>query len=302
MRRGILYAIAAYMSWGLLPLYWKLFQTMGAWEILAHRIVWSVVFVAIILLVTKRWKQMWGAMSGAKVIGAMVTCSLIISVNWLLYIWAVNNGNVMETSLGYYINPLISVLFGVIFLKEKLRVGQWVALGLATIGVTVITFEYGRVPWIAISLALTFALYGLAKKVVKLDAMIGLAWETMFVAPIALGYLLTLQVGGHETVTMLNGWQLVMLTLAGVCTALPLYWFAQSAKNLPLYMIGFMQYLSPTITLLMAVFLFDEPFTTTHLISFAFIWGSVIVFTATTMRQHATPRSMKADLAIKKQA
>lgn len=302
MKQGVFYAIAAYFMWGLLPLYWKVFQAMGAWEILAHRIVWSVVFVAIIIVVTKRARKLWESVSGAKMVGALIVCSLLISANWLLYIWAVNNDQVMQTSLGYYMNPLITVLMGVIFLKEKMHVGQWVSLALASCGVLYITIQYGEFPWVALSLALTFAFYGLAKKLVKLEAIIGLAWETLFVAPIALAYLLMIQINGTETVSALAWWQVLLLTLAGVGTALPLYWFAQAAARLPLSMIGFIQYLSPTISLLSAIFLFHEPFTTTHMISFSLIWGALIIFTVSSIRKKPASVPLKSGAPIKKEA
>ncbi|MFP3389561.1 EamA family transporter RarD [Brevibacillus sp. SIMBA_040] len=302
MKQGVFYAIAAYFMWGLLPLYWKVFQAMGAWEILAHRIVWSVMFVAIIIVVTKRTRKLRESVSGAKMVGALIVCSLLISANWLLYIWAVNNDQVMQTSLGYYMNPLITVLMGVIFLKEKMYVGQWISLALASCGVLYITIQYGEFPWVALSLALTFAFYGLAKKLVKLEAFIGLAWETLFVAPIALAYLLMIQINGTQTVSALAWWQVLLLTLAGVGTALPLYWFAQAAARLPLSMIGFIQYLSPTISLLSAIFLFHEPFTTTHMISFSLIWGALIIFTVSSIRKRPASVPLKSGAPIKKEA
>lgn len=302
MKQGVFYAIAAYFMWGLLPLYWKVFQAMGAWEILAHRIVWSVVFVSIIIVVTKRIRKLRESVSGAKMVGALIICSLLISANWLLYIWAVNNDQVMQTSLGYYMNPLITVLMGVIFLKEKMHVGQWISLALASCGVLYITIQYGEFPWVALSLALTFAFYGLAKKLVKLEAIIGLAWETLFVAPIALAYLLMIQINGTQTVSALAWWQVLLLTLAGVGTALPLYWFAQAAARLPLSMIGFIQYLSPTISLLSAIFLFHEPFTTTHMISFSLIWGALIIFTVSSIRKKPASVPLKSGAPIKKEA
>ncbi|MFD2370993.1 EamA family transporter RarD [Brevibacillus sp. GCM10020057] len=302
MKQGVLYGILAYLAWGTLPLYWKLFQSMGAWEILAHRIVWSLVFVLVIILVTKRWANLWGAAPGKKLKGALLLCSLLISANWLLYIWAVNHDHVMEASLGYYMNPLISVLLGVVFLQEKLAKAQWAALAMAAAGVLYITVQYGQVPYIALSLALTFAFYGLAKKVVNLEAMFGLAWETVFVAPIALLYLFLIQAGGTETAFAMEWWRIVLLMLAGVGTAMPLYWFAQATKRLPLSTLGFLQYLSPTIQLLSAVFLFGEPFTMTHLISFALIWGALVVFTVSTMRKKSAAVPASSDLQLKKQA
>lgn len=285
MKQGVLYAVFAYLVWGLLPLYWKLFQQVAAWEILAHRILWSVVFVAVLLVITRRWRQMWGAVSEPKQKLAILISSLFISANWLIFIWAVNNGHVIQTSLGYYINPLINVLFGVLFLKEKLRIGQWAAIALATVGVSIITIQYGEVPWISISLALTFASYGLAKKVVSLDSMIGLAWETLLVFPLSLLYLIYLHASGTDTTSALSGWQLILLSLAGVATALPLYWFALATKSLPLSTVGFIQYLAPSTSLLLAIFVFGESFTTTHFISFGFIWSALVVFTITTVRK-----------------
>jgi chloramphenicol-sensitive protein RarD len=304
MRKGVIYAVAAYLAWGLLPLYWKVFQEMAAWEVLAHRIVWSVFFVVALLFVTKRWRQMKDAVSTAKARGALFLCSLFVSANWLIFIWAVNNGNVMETSLGYYINPLLNVLFGVLFLKERLGKGQWTAIALAAAGVSVMTVHYGRVPWVAISLALTFACYGLAKKMIKLEAIISLAWETLVVAPLALAYLVTLHVSGTDTLSHVAGWQIALLTLSGVATAMPLYWFAQAARMLPLSTVGFIQYLAPSISLTMAVFLFGEKFTGVHLISFGLIWSALIVFTVSTMRKKPVPvqRQRPVELAIKKEA
>ncbi|RNB80848.1 EamA family transporter RarD [Brevibacillus panacihumi] len=285
MRRGVLYAVIAYLAWGLLPLYWNVFAAMGSLEILAHRIVWSFVFVGLLLGVTRRWRQMRGAMAGTKGKIAMMLCSLFICANWLIYIWAVNHGKVMETSLGYYMNPLLSVLFGVVFLKEKLKLGQWVALGLAAAGVLYITFQYGEFPWVAISLALSFALYGLTKKQLQADALSGVAWETLLVVPISILYLSILQGNNTATAWAMEGWQIALLMLAGVVTALPLLWFAEATKYLPLSTIGFIQYLSPTISLLSAVFLFGEAFTTSHLISFSLIWAALVVYTASSLRK-----------------
>jgi chloramphenicol-sensitive protein RarD len=302
MRKGVFYAVGAYLAWGLLPLYWKVFQEMAAWEILAHRIVWSLVFVAVLLFVTKRWLQMRKAISTAKERGALLLCSLFISANWLIFIWAVNNGNVLETSLGYYINPLLNVLFGVLFLKERLGKGQWMAIALAAAGVSVMTAHYGRVPWVAISLALTFACYGLVKKLIKTDAIISLAWETLVVAPVALGYLVTLHVSGTDTLSHVTGWQIALLTLSGVATALPLFWFAQAAKLLPLSTVGFIQYLAPSISLFMAVFLFGEAFGGVHLVSFGLIWSALFVYTVSSMRKKPGSAQQPVELAIKKEA
>jgi len=295
MRRGVVYAVIAYLAWGLLPLYWNVFATMGSLEILAHRIIWSFVFVGLLLLVARRWRQMREAMAGAKGKIVMILCSLLICANWLIYIWAVNHGKVMETSLGYYMNPLLSVLFGVVFLKERLKLGQWVALGLAAAGVLYITFQYGEFPWVAISLALSFALYGLTKKQLQVDSLSGVAWETLLVVPISLLYLSYLQSNGTATAWAMDSWQIVLLMLAGVVTALPLLWFAAATKYLPLSTIGFIQYLSPTISLLSAVFLFGEAFTTTHLISFSLIWAALVVYTISSLRKKTQPAPLQTN-------
>jgi chloramphenicol-sensitive protein RarD len=303
MNQGVLYAVGAYLTWGLLPLYWKLFQEMAAWEILGHRIVWSVVFVAVLLVITRRWRQMWGAVSEPKKKLAILASSFLISANWLIFIWAVNNGHVIETSLGYYINPLINVLFGVLFLKERLHIGQWVAIALAAAGVSIITVQYGQIPWIAISLALSFAFYGLAKKVVHLDSVVGLAWETLIVFPIALFYLIYLHATGTDTASSLAVWQLALLALAGVATALPLYWFALATKRLPLSTVGFIQYLAPSTSLLLAIFVFGESFTAIHTISFGFIWSALAVFTFSTLRKKPVPVQVQSnEVYMKKEA
>lgn len=293
MKKGVLYAVAAYLLWGLLPLYWKLFQTMSAWEILAHRILWSFVFVGALLTINRRWSQLKQAVTERKQKLAILCCSLLISSNWLIFIWAVNAGHVIETSLGYYINPLINVLFGVFLLKEKLQIGKWMSIGLAAVGVAIITIQYGQVPWIAISLALSFSLYGLAKKMINIDSMLGLAWETILVSPLALIYLGFVQVQGASTAVALPWYSIVLLLLSGVATALPLYWFAQATKFLPFTTVGFIQYLAPSTSLLLAIFVFHEKFTTPHFIAFAFIWCSLIVFTFSSIRRKE-PVAVKA--------
>ncbi len=295
MKQGVIYGVLAYLMWGLLPLYWKLFLQVQAGEILSHRIIWSFVFVAIVLFLTRRWKVMWGLAKDRKKLVLMLISSLVISVNWLLFIWAVNNGRVLETSLGYYINPLINILFGVVFLKERMRGGQWIAIGMAAIGVSIITLQYGEVPWIAITLALSFALYGLAKKTVQIDSMLALAWETMLVFPLSFGYLAFIQAQGSATAFNMSAGTIVLLTLAGVATVLPLYWFALATQRLPLTTVGFLQYIAPSTSLLLAVFLFKETFTTTHMFSFAFIWGALVVFTISSVKK----RTITSPVAIK---
>ncbi|PZE20356.1 EamA family transporter RarD [Paenibacillus xerothermodurans] len=293
MNQGIIYGLLAYLAWGLLPLYWRLFQTMPAWEILAHRMVWSFVFVALLVTVARRWRQLIGVISSGKSKLAVCLCAFFISINWFLFIWAVNNGHVIETSLGYYMNPLISVFFAVIFLKERLRLGQWAAIILAAAGVVIMAVQYGHIPWVAIALAVSFAFYGLAKKMANLDTLLGLTWETLVVVPISLCYLLYLQTQGTAAVLQLSGFSLVLLLLSGAATALPLFWFAQAAKLLPLSMVGFIQYIAPTTSLLLAIFVFHEPFTEGQLISFSFIWFALIVYSIATFTKTKSQKSLK---------
>ncbi|NHN33418.1 EamA family transporter RarD [Paenibacillus agricola] len=292
MKQGIIYAVFSYLTWGLLPLYWRIFTAMPAWEILAHRIVWSFVFVAILVTFAKQWKQLKGVVANRRSRIAVVLCSLLISLNWLLFIWAVNNHQVLETSLGYYMNPLISVLLAVVFLKERLSPGQWFSILLAGSGVLIMAIQYGHIPWIAIALAVSFALYGLAKKAAKLDILLGLTWETIVVLPISLGYLLYIQAQGTSTFTDLSGTSVVLLMLSGVATALPLFWFAKATKLLPLSLVGFIQYIAPTTSLLLAIFLFNEPFTQWQLISFSLIWLSLIVYTLASFKKSNANRRL----------
>jgi len=285
MKKGIIYGFLAYLSWGLLPLYWRLFDTMPAGEILAHRILWSFVFVAVLVTAAMRWKSLISVVKERKNRLAVLLCSIFISCNWLIFIWAVNSGNVIETSLGYYMNPLISVVFAVVFLKEKLRAGQWAAIIIAGIGVLLMAIQYGHVPWIAIVLAVSFALYGLAKKVAQLDVLLGLTWETMIVVPIAMIYITFIHADGSAAVFSLSGGSMVLLLLSGAFTALPLFWFARAAERLPLSMVGFIQYIAPTTSLLLAIFVFDEAFTEGQLVSFSFIWFALIIYTFVSFRK-----------------
>ncbi|WP_379132059.1 EamA family transporter RarD [Paenibacillus sp. sgz500958] len=284
MKKGIIYAVLSYLAWGFLPLYWRLFSTLPAWDILAQRILWSFVFVAVLVTVTRQWKRMKAVVSSRRSITAVVLCSIFISSNWFLFIWAVNNNHVIETSLGYYMNPLISVLFAVAFLKERLSLGQWASIVLADIGVLIMALQFGQVPWIAIALAVSFSLYGLAKKIAGLDVLLGLTGETIVALPAAAGYLIYIQSQGHGSFASLSPVTTVLLLLSGVATAMPLFWFAKSMQLLPLSLVGFIQYIAPTTTLLLAVFLFGEPFSHGELVSFSFIWFALIVYSFSTFR------------------
>ncbi|BCJ87970.1 EamA family transporter RarD [Effusibacillus dendaii] len=289
MNAGYIYAILTYAIWGVLPMYWKLFSEVSAWEILSHRIIWSVVFVLLLAAVLNKRNAIKAAIPDWKSKGLVMISSILISANWVTYIWAVNNGHMVEASLGYYMNPLVSVLLGVFFLRERLRKLQWGAIGLATMGVLILTFSYGHFPWIALSLAFSFGFYGLAKKKVRADTIAGLTLETIVVFPLALIYLIGFEHGGTGW-HVLSGWQMIVLLLSGVATALPLLWFAEATKRLPLSVLGFIQYLSPTITLLLGLFVYHEDFTKTDILSFGLIWIALVVYMFQMTRKQATHR------------
>lgn len=275
---GVAYAMAAYIFWGFLALYWKALSQVPAGEILAHRVIWSFLFVAVLLLATGRWSELKTIVVQRRKMLGVFLAAILVSINWFIYIWAVNSNHIVEASLGYYINPLINVALGILFLKEKLNFWQSVSLTLAAIGVGIITFQYGNIPWVALSLALSFGLYGLIKKMTNIDSIIALAMETVFILPVALIYVFYVQstgVGSYGT----GSWNTtILLTCAGVVTALPLLWFAQGARKVTLSTMGFIQYLSPSISLLIGVFIFKEAFTATHLLSFGIIWVALIVY------------------------
>lgn len=275
---GIWYAIAAFTAWGFLPLYWKLLKRMPAAEILSHRIFWSFVLVTVILIINKRWSNIRQVLSDRRKRFSLLLSSLLISANWFIYIWAVNDNHIVEASLGYYINPLLTIFLGMLVLKERLTFWQLISLFLALAGVLVVTLEYGQVPWIALSLALTFALYGLVKKIANLDSMTGLAVETGFVVPIALSYLIYKQIQGTASFGTAPTYITLLIIGSGIATALPLIWFAHGATRVPLSTVGFIQYLAPTISLIIGLAIFHEPFTKPYLLSFALIWSALILY------------------------
>lgn len=280
---GIMYAGFSYLLWGLLPIYWKLLDQVNAVEILAIRVFWAFIFMMVVLFFSRKWKDFVlvfrGMLSNKRQSFALVFASFLISVNWFIYIWAVNSDRMIETSLGYYINPLVSVLLGMIVLKEKQNIAQYVSIFLAAVGVLFLTTSYGHFPWISLILAISFGLYGLVKKLIKVDSAIGLTLETLVVSPIAAVYLTFLYLQGNHS--FLNGSLSIdfLMIGAGVATALPLLYFAKGAQKIPLSMVGFLQYIAPTITLILGVFIYDEPFTKIHLLAFSFIWMALTIFT-----------------------
>lgn len=284
MNNGLINAIIAYIMWGVLPLYWKLFENVPAGEILSHRVVWSFVFMGILVAVQHRWGDMKRIVADRSLILSLTASGLLIAINWLIFIWAVNNGHVVETSLGYYLNPLLNVLLAVVFLHEKPNRGQWLAIAIAGVAVLIIAIDYGRFPWVAISLAVSFGLYGLAKKKIKQDASVGLFSETAVVLPIALGYWIYLAIVGKATAWTLPASMFFELLLSGVVTALPLLFFARAAARMSLSTLGFVQYIGPTIMLILSVFVFKETVSPVLLVGFALIWTALIVYATASMR------------------
>ncbi|GAK40813.1 EamA family transporter RarD [Paenibacillus urinalis] len=284
MNSGLVNAIIAYIMWGVLPLYWKLFDNVPAGEVLSHRVVWSFVFMGILVALQRRWGDMKRIVASRTLLLSLTASGLLIAVNWLIFIWAVNDGHVVETSLGYYLNPLLNVLLAVVFLREKPNRGQWFAIAIAGAAVLIIAIDYGRFPWIAISLAVSFGLYGLAKKKIAQDASVGLLSETAVVLPIALGYWVYLAATGKTTAWTLPAHTFIELLLSGVVTALPLLFFARAAARMPLSTLGFVQYIGPTIMLLLSVFVFKESVSPVLLVGFALIWVALVVYAAASIR------------------
>lgn len=275
---GIGYAVAAFLLWGILPVYWKALKNALPLEILAHRIIWAFVFMAVIVTFQHRWMEMKHIILRPVQLMAVLACAVLVSVNWGVYIWAVNTGHIVDSSLGYYINPLLSVCFGMLILRERLNFWQWAALFVAAAGVLILTLQNGKMPWIAFILAISFGLYGLVKKMTGLDPAVGLTLETWFLAPAALGYLIWLHRDGGGVFGNSSVGVTLLLIGAGIITAVPLLWFAQATRTAPLSAVGFIQYLTPTMMLLLGVFLYHEKFLKTHFVCFGFIWCALALF------------------------
>jgi chloramphenicol-sensitive protein RarD len=278
MNKGILNGLAAYALWGFFPIYWKLLHDVSALQVIGHRIGWSFLLLIAVILLTKQWKDFRSAALAPKVIGIYAIAGVLLTINWLVYVWGVNSGFIVETSLGYFINPLISVLLGVIFLRERLRTMQWIPVGLAAAGVIYLTVTYGRLPWIALSLAFSFGIYGLVKKLAPLGSLYGLTLETALVFPIALIYLTSVQSTGMGAFLHQGVLTDILLIGTGVVTSIPLLMFASAARQIPLTMIGVLQYIAPTLQFLIGVFLYHEPFDQSRLIGFGLVWLALIIF------------------------
>jgi chloramphenicol-sensitive protein RarD len=279
-RSGLIAGIAAFATWGLIPVYWKLLSNLPASEILAHRFVWTTVFLIGLLSFQRRWPEVREATRSRRTLLYCFASGLSISVNWLFFIWAVNVGRVIETSLGYFMTPLVNVLFGALFLRERLTRWQLVSALLALVGVLNLTLGYGKFPWLAITLCISFGLYGLLRKKSGVRPIPGLFLETALLTPFAAGYLIYLLRAGHSALGSASWSYLLLLISTGIVTGLPLVWFGHAARHLRLTTVGFLQYLAPSCSFFLGVFLYHEPFTRAHLFTFIFIWVALVIFTA----------------------
>lgn len=289
-KQGIFFGLAAYVLWGILPVYWKALELVSPFEILSSRFMWSCVFVFLLIIFQKKWplfaKEVKQVFSNVKTGAAMVAAGITISFNWGTFIWAVNNGHIVETSMGYYINPLVSILFAVVFLRERLDKMQLAAITCAFIGVASMVYSFGKIPWVSLTLAFTFALYGLLKKILPVSALTSIMLETLLITPLVLVYEYSLWQQGVSFYASGNLQVIMMLTGAGVVTAIPLLLFTAGARLLPLKIIGFLQYISPTLTLLIGVFVYNEAFTASHLLAFGWIWAALLLFIVSQLRSN----------------
>ena len=277
MKKGILYGIGAYLAWGFFPIYWKFLHHVPAVQLIGHRIIWSCLLLLLVIVLTKQWDEFRKTVN-LKVLRIYTIAAVLIGINWLVYVWAVNSNFIVETSLGYFINPLLSVLMGVIFLKERLRLAQWIPVVLAAIGVTYLTFIYGRLPYIALTLAFSFGLYGLVKKLSPLGSLYGLTIETAILFVPALIYLIAMEANSTAAFLHTGISSDLLMIGAGVVTTIPLLMFASAAKSIPLWVVGLLQYIAPTIQFLLGVFLYKEPFSQHQLIGFGIVWAALIFF------------------------
>lgn len=291
-QKGILFALAAYGMWGLVPVYFKAVDHISPLEVVAHRIIWSVAFLALFIAATGRWHDVLCSLRQKRLVMGLTLSALVVSLNWLVFIWAVGQERILETALGYFINPLISVLLGMVFLQERLRTMQWLAIALAATGVGYQLILLGNLPWVALVLACSFGLYGLLRKRLAVDAFSGLLIETLLLSPVALGYLLWIAAQG-EMKFLESSNNIWLLLAAGLVTSLPLICFAAGARRLTLTLNGLLQYIAPSIAFLLAVWVYNEPLDSDKLITFACIWLGLILFTVESLM-----RSQKTITAV----
>jgi chloramphenicol-sensitive protein RarD len=283
---GVVYATSAFLIWGISPIYWKALQAVPSFEIILHRIVWSFFFLLPLILVMRRWKDFVNALKNCRTLLILLFTALIISGNWLLYIWAVNNDNLLQASLGYYISPLVNVVLGMVFLKERLRPPQILAVLLAAAGVLDLTIYYGEFPWIALTLAVSFGLYGLIRKIAPVGSLVGLTAETLLLSIPALVYLFYLDSQGLGTIFRVSLKLDLLLMGCALATAAPLLFFTLGARRLYLSTIGLLQYIAPSCMFLLAVFLFREPFLKAQVVTFIFIWTALAIYSTDSVRYY----------------
>jgi chloramphenicol-sensitive protein RarD len=282
LRRGLLQGVLAYGLWGVVAAYWKLLATVDPIELIAHRAIWGLGTFALIVVATGQLGALRAALRDVRTIGVMAASGVLLAVNWAMFVWATISGHLLDASLGYFINPLVSVALGTIVLRERLSRLQWIAIGLAAIGVAILTWRAGRVPWVALLLAATFGLYGLVRKTARVAALVGSTIETMLMVPLAVAYLIVIADAGalgHANATIT-----ALLVGTGIVTAVPLVLFTSAARRLPLSTIGFLQYLAPTGQFLLAVLAFGEPLALDRLAAFVVIWTGLAVFTVDLVR------------------
>lgn len=288
-KKGLLAAFVCYCLWGILPLYWKLLESASAYEILAHRIIWSLLFMIILLALFRMggiFQNTVKDLISHRLRGAlMIAASLLITANWCIFIWAVTHDHIVDSSFGYYINPLVNVFLGVLLFHERLSKLKWLSIIIALIGIIGMSVELGRLPLVSVSLAFTFALYGAAKKKLHINPFVSITLETLLVMPLALWYVMNLYLSGEGHFLMGNAAMNWLFVGAGIVTAIPLVLFSTGANNLPLNVLGFCQYLSPSLSLLLGIFLYHEPFTTVQLAGFSTIWISLVLFTISDFRE-----------------
>lgn len=278
VQKGLVYAVLAFGLWGFGPIYFKAVASVQPGEVLAHRIIWSVAFLVVLLTWNQGWQSFGRLFLNPEKIGWLLITALLVSANWLTFIWAVTNDRILEASLGYFINPLFSIFLGMLFLGERLRPMQIAAFGLAVIGVANQIFSLGVLPWVAIALTVTFGFYGLLRKMILVDPVQGLAVETVLLFPFALGYLYWLSMGDAMSFLHIDLNMDLLLVLAGAVTTLPLIFFAAATNRLSLTLVGFLQYIAPSITFLLAILLYHEPLGINQLITFGFIWAALGLF------------------------
>ena len=283
---GAVYASSAFLIWGISPIYWKALQAVPALEIILHRIVWSFFLLLPLIIMMRRWQEFIDTLKNYRTLLILLFTALIISGNWLLYIWAINNDYLLQASLGYYINPLVNVVLGMVFLRERLRAPQILAVVLATVGVIYLTVYYGEFPWIALTLAVSFGLYGLIRKIAPVGSLVGLAVETFWLSIPALVYIFYLDSHGQGSIFRVSLKLDLLLMGCALVTAIPLLFFTLGARRLYLSTTGLLQYIAPTCIFILAVFLFREPFPSAQVVTFILIWAALAIYSTDSMRYY----------------